>query len=174
VYESRAYDNPHGDPVVVLVVTGTHDVSRLVNMTTGFVPTIEQSEAGQKILRQVRRHSGGRAALALLAAHGGPDFRVEGGHDWYATYQEAAAVHDQLLTDLLEILPGDHADMLDAEATVRTETERLRQELAETRAVLAKVPSARCPYHGDQHSRACQYCESRIRVKTALTRGEQP
>src|SRR5690348_5314843 len=34
-YESRAYDNEHGDPVVVLVVTGTHDVSRLVNLFNG-------------------------------------------------------------------------------------------------------------------------------------------
>jgi hypothetical protein len=27
-YETRAYDNTHGDPVIVLVATGTHDVSR--------------------------------------------------------------------------------------------------------------------------------------------------
>lgn len=37
MYESRAYDvvNDDGfapDPVVVLVVTGTHDVSRLLNL----------------------------------------------------------------------------------------------------------------------------------------------
>lgn len=30
--ETRAYDNEHGDPVVVLVFTGTHDVSRLVDL----------------------------------------------------------------------------------------------------------------------------------------------
>jgi hypothetical protein len=54
----------------------------------------------------------------------------------------------------------------------REEVRRLREELAATRAVLAKVPAARCPYHGDkQHSRACQYCESRIRVQAALAEG---
>lgn len=30
--EFRTYDNEHGDPVVVLVTTGTHDVSRLVQL----------------------------------------------------------------------------------------------------------------------------------------------
>lgn len=40
MYESRAYDvvNDDGfppDPVVVLVVTGTHDVSRLLNLLNG-------------------------------------------------------------------------------------------------------------------------------------------
>lgn len=73
-YESRAYDNEHGDPVVVLVVTGHHDVSRFVNWTNGRVPTVEIMQAGEKILRQVKRHNGGRAALRLLREHGGPDF----------------------------------------------------------------------------------------------------
>jgi hypothetical protein len=71
-YESRAYDNDHGDPVVVLVATGTHDVSRLVNLLTS--GNCEQVSLGHTVLRQVRRHNGGRAALQLLAAHGGPDF----------------------------------------------------------------------------------------------------
>jgi hypothetical protein len=74
-YESRAYDNEHGDPVVVLVATGTHDVSRLVNLLTN--GNCEQVSLGQAVLRQVRRHNGGRAALQLLAAHGGPDFLHE-------------------------------------------------------------------------------------------------
>lgn len=71
-YETRAYDNEHGDPVVVLVATGTHDVSRLVNLLTS--GNCEQVSLGHTVLRQVRRHNGGRAALQLLAAHGGPDF----------------------------------------------------------------------------------------------------
>jgi hypothetical protein len=71
-YESRAYDNEHGQPVVVLVATGTHDVSRLVNLLTS--GNCEQVSLGTTVLRQVRRHNGGRAALQLLAAHGGPDF----------------------------------------------------------------------------------------------------
>lgn len=71
-FESRAYDNAHGDPVVVLVVEGTHDVSRLVNLLKS--GNCEQVSLGHKVLTQVRRHNGGRAALQLLAAHGGPDF----------------------------------------------------------------------------------------------------
>ncbi len=60
--ETRAYDNEHGDPVVVMVTTGTFDVSRLVNLlATG-------------LRAQIRRHSGGRAALKVLRDHGGPDF----------------------------------------------------------------------------------------------------
>jgi hypothetical protein len=76
-YESRTYDNEHGDPVVVLVVTGTHDVSRLVNTLNGSVPVLEQMDIGRQIMRQVRRHNGGAAALRLLKAHGGPDFTDE-------------------------------------------------------------------------------------------------
>lgn len=78
-YESRAYDKP-GDafgpePVVVLVVTGTHDVSRLINALAH--GTVEQIEVAQRIVRQTKRHNGGRAALELLRAHGGPDFTDE-------------------------------------------------------------------------------------------------
>lgn len=73
-YESRAYDNEHGDPVVVLVVTGAHDVSRFANWMNGRVRPAEIMEVGEKILRQLRRNNSGRAALALLKAHGGPDF----------------------------------------------------------------------------------------------------
>lgn len=71
-YESRAYDNEHGDPVVVLVATGTHDVSRLVQLFNS--GNCEQVDLADTMLKQVRRHNGGRAALQLLAAHGGPDF----------------------------------------------------------------------------------------------------
>jgi hypothetical protein len=73
-YEMRSYDNAHGDPVVVLVTTGTHDVSRLVNLFVGASPNVEQMELGNLIRKRVRRHNGGKAAIALLAAHGGPDF----------------------------------------------------------------------------------------------------
>jgi len=71
-YETRAYDNEHGDPVVVLVATGTHDVSRLMQLLNS--GNSEQVALSYAVLRQVRRHNGGRAALQLLAAHGGPDF----------------------------------------------------------------------------------------------------
>lgn len=78
-YESRAYDKPNDDgfppdPVVVLVVTGTHDVSRLVSLLNGGQLLIEQLKLGRQIVRQVKRHNAGREALKLLAQHGGPDF----------------------------------------------------------------------------------------------------
>jgi hypothetical protein len=78
-YETRAYDNEHGDPVVVLVATGTHDVSRLVNLLNS--GNCEQVSLARQVLGQVRRHNGGRAALQLLAAHGGPDLLFEVGAD---------------------------------------------------------------------------------------------
>lgn len=79
-YETRAYDKPAADgwpadPVVVLVVTGTHDVSRLVHLLSRGL--VEQNEVGQTVQRQLRRHNGGTAALRLLAQHGGPDFTGE-------------------------------------------------------------------------------------------------
>lgn len=70
-YETRCYDDEHGDPVVVLVATGTFDVSRLVALLRS--GRCEEVHLGERVLRQVRRHNGGRAALRLLAAHGGPD-----------------------------------------------------------------------------------------------------
>lgn len=78
-YESRAYDNEHGDPVVVLVTTGTHDVSRLVNLLASGKPspTCEQVALGRQVLGQVKRHNAGRVALRLLRDHGGPDFTDE-------------------------------------------------------------------------------------------------
>jgi hypothetical protein len=76
-YQTRAYDNDHGEPVAVLVVTGQHDVSRLISLLTGGPAVVEQLQTGRKLLEQVRRHNGGRAALALLARHGGADFTAE-------------------------------------------------------------------------------------------------
>lgn len=77
-YESRAYDERHADdtgtPVVVLVVKGTRDVSRLVGLFAGGPATIEQLQAGRRFRAQLNGHNFGRAAIELLAAHGGPDF----------------------------------------------------------------------------------------------------
>lgn len=86
MYESRAYDIPNDDgfppdPVVVLVVTGTHDVSRLLNLLNGGTPLCEQLRLGQHLARQVARHNAGRAAMKLLAAHGGPDLLARLGGD---------------------------------------------------------------------------------------------
>ncbi|MEV7011673.1 hypothetical protein [Streptosporangium sp. NPDC051022] len=77
MYETRAYDNDHGDPVIVIVATGTHDVSRLAQLlNTG---NSEQVRLARQVLNQVRRHNGGRAALRLLAEHGGPDLLTQVG-----------------------------------------------------------------------------------------------
>lgn len=109
-YESRAYDNEHGDPVVVLVTTGTHDVSRLVNLLAGNRMALCEHmtvserilrQVPERILRQVRRHNGGRAALELLAAHGGPDLR-DADDDERAT-----------MRSLLDILSSDEPCSLD-------------------------------------------------------------
>jgi hypothetical protein len=77
-YQSAAYDKQNDDgfppdPVVVIVATGTHDVSRLAHLLNGGAPVIEQYQLGERVRRQVRRHSAGRAALHLLHEHGGPD-----------------------------------------------------------------------------------------------------
>jgi len=77
-YQSRAYDNEHGEPVVVIVAEGHHDVSRLVNLFARGNPVIEQSSLADRIVKQVKRHNGGRAALRLLRDHGGADFTEEG------------------------------------------------------------------------------------------------
>lgn len=77
MYESRTYDDKNGEPVVVLVVTGQHDVSRFVHTMNGAPPVVEQIGTGLKIVRQLKRHNFGRAALTLLAAHGGTDFTDE-------------------------------------------------------------------------------------------------
>jgi hypothetical protein len=78
-YDVRAYDKPNTegfppDPIIVLVAEGTHDVSRLIHVLNGAPVTIEQMNVGAQVLKQVRRHNSGRAALELLQRHGGRDF----------------------------------------------------------------------------------------------------
>ncbi|MEU3452115.1 hypothetical protein ABZ671_00530 [Micromonospora sp. NPDC006766] len=99
-YQTRAYDNEHGDPVVVLVADGTHDVGRLAGLLAS--GNCEQSDLARTILRQVRRHNGGRAALQMLAAHGGPDLlhdvaKVEAEHE--AEYLDVIAATRQMAND---------------------------------------------------------------------------
>lgn len=106
-YESRAYDNEHGDPVVVVVASGTHDVSRLTNLLAGSrMALCEHVALSEQILRQVRRHNGGRAALQLLAAHGGPDllFAADGSAvGEAAVLREAVAAIDRHV-DMYEVV----------------------------------------------------------------------
>jgi hypothetical protein len=90
--ESRTYDNTAGEPVVVLVVTGTDDVGRLVNTLLGACPVIEQLDIGHTIRRQVNRHNGGRQAIDLLRRRGGPDFSINpyAPHTAIVNYQDGA------------------------------------------------------------------------------------
>jgi len=79
VIESRTYDRSAEDgfppePVLVLVVSGKDDVARLTWLLNGGSPAIEHYALGKRINRQLSAHSTGKEALALLAAHGGPDF----------------------------------------------------------------------------------------------------
>lgn len=69
--EIRVYDQAPGDPVVVMVTSGTYDVSRLALLL--HKGRCEESARADYIRRALKRHSGGRAALALLRDHGGPD-----------------------------------------------------------------------------------------------------
>jgi hypothetical protein len=74
-YEVRTYEVSGEDgehPVVVLVVKGCHDVSRIVNTLAH--GNCEQGELSRRIAASLRRHNSGRFALALLKRHGGVDF----------------------------------------------------------------------------------------------------
>jgi hypothetical protein len=94
-YESRTYDNPQGDPVIVLVVTGTHDVSRFVSLLADARrPNCEQLDLGHRLARQVRRHSRGRAALKLLRDHGGADFLTDPSDEGAVSIAERRAAAD--------------------------------------------------------------------------------
>jgi hypothetical protein len=136
MYESRAYDNDNGEPVVVLVVIGTHDVSRLVNLLVGKMaghPVCEQISVGQRVLRQVRRHNGGRAALQLLAAHGGPQLLYEPDPD----LQRSA----DLIGELRRSLASAQRERDEAQA----EVERLREQPPEAWATVRQASVfARC------------------------------
>ena len=73
--EARVYDDEHGHPVVVLVTTGTFDVSRLVGLLHS--GRCEDQHTADYVTRNLRRHYGGRAAMQLLAEHGGPDLLTD-------------------------------------------------------------------------------------------------
>lgn len=74
---TRVHENEYDEPTVVIVVTGTHEVSRLVNLFRGMA-LVEHVSAGDKLVKQLRRTTGGKAALDLLKRHGGPDL-TQGG-----------------------------------------------------------------------------------------------
>lgn len=99
--ETRAYDKPNNDgfppdPVVVLVATGTTDVSRLVYaLARGNSEQVKQAE---HISRQLRRHNAGRAALSLLKQHGGLDFTEQPADDVAWKFEQVCRHLDAVLS----------------------------------------------------------------------------
>ena len=73
--DTRGYTDEHGDPVVVYVARGTFDVSRILGLLSR--GRVEDCAAWERLTRQVRRSRSGRAAMKLLADHGGPDFTLD-------------------------------------------------------------------------------------------------
>jgi hypothetical protein len=76
-YEARTYEDTstfdgESFPVVVIVVKGCHDTSRIVQALA--YGNCEQGALARKIAASLRRHNSGRFALALLKRHGGADF----------------------------------------------------------------------------------------------------
>jgi hypothetical protein len=53
VIEKRVTGNEHGDPVVTLTVTGSHDVSRLLWIFGGGPPPVEWYDLARKIRRSL-------------------------------------------------------------------------------------------------------------------------
>lgn len=117
-YETRAYDRANddgfpSDPVVVLVATGIHDVSRFVNLLAGSrISLCEHGELAHQIRRQVKENDGGRAALELLAAHGGPDLLAIPDNELAGEVKRLAGEVKQqrFLTEKLARRFADHAD----------------------------------------------------------------
>ena len=89
-YEARTYDTDQGDPVVVLVVKGVHDVSRIVQALTH--GNCEQADLGFRLVARLKRHPKGRMALALLKAHGGADFTDPDDEDLVAGIKRAQGI----------------------------------------------------------------------------------
>lgn len=88
-YDIRSYDGSDG-PVVVLVATGTHDVSRMVQALTH--GNSEQAQEGYRLIARLKRHNKGRAALALLKAHGGADFTEPDDDDLVAAIRRGQGI----------------------------------------------------------------------------------
>lgn len=129
-YTSRCYEKvdgmlgpPHETaPVVVLVVEGHHDVSRLVQaLNRG---TCEQVGVGEKIVRQLKRRNSGRDALLLLKRHGGMDFTEDDAEDPVLAQRDALlelvrAGRPAFDAALLSLPPADWPGVRDAEAHCR-------------------------------------------------------
>lgn len=110
-----------GVPVVELTVTGTFDVSRLLELreTRG---RVEDMDLAQRLRSRLRRTRGGRAALELLKGHGGPDLTQQpAGSGIFVTVRDAAT-DDQQTTEIpaddyvLLTVGGCHRAGVDAHA----------------------------------------------------------
>ena len=114
-FDTRAYDDESGRPVVVLVATGSHSVSRLVAaLRKG---STEQMMLAGRLLDQVKRHNGGREALRLLAAHGGPDLLAEETKPaWHTVRRYLANPGTDSESDELEVTHPQQCHLLPAGA----------------------------------------------------------
>jgi hypothetical protein len=132
--ETRAYENEHGDPVVVTVTTGTFDVSRLINVLAR--GRCEEGRQAGTAREQLRRHRKGREAIRLLRQHGGPDLTDPGPDEPDLIRQLVKAEADRDAT-------WAEVDRLTAERDrARNAAVALDQELAEIRRMAARFDSA--------------------------------
>lgn len=104
-YTSRCYEKVDditgdSDPVVVLVVEGYKDVSRLVNVLHR--GNCEQLDVRVRILRQLKRRNSGREALRLLKRHGGMDFTEDDAEDPVLAQRDALLHFVRHMTDATE------------------------------------------------------------------------
>jgi hypothetical protein len=74
---TEAGDGWHSDPKIVLVVTGSHDCSRLIQALRH--GNSEQAYLGAHIAASMNRKPLGRRVTELLKSHGGEDLTWCGG-----------------------------------------------------------------------------------------------
>lgn len=108
-YDIRSYDTDEGDPVVVMVVKGTHDVSRLVQMLTH--GNCDQAHEGFRLIARLKRHNKGRMALALLKAHGGADFTDDDDQELVAAIRRAQGIPEPLSSTYALVIDRAMAEM---------------------------------------------------------------
>ncbi|MEY9930418.1 hypothetical protein ABH926_005063 [Catenulispora sp. GP43] len=115
-FETCAYDDATGRPVVVLVATGSYSVASLVAaLRTGGT---EQVTLAGRLADQVKRHNTDRQAVRLLAAHAGFDLPTdETGYAWH-TVRRTLATNPATGwdSDVLEVTHPDQCRLLPAGA----------------------------------------------------------
>lgn len=112
-YEIRVAETDHGDgfgpdPTVTLIVSGSHDVSRLVHLLSKS-GNREQGRVLDEVVEKLRANPGGLDTLRMLRAHGGNDYTGEVFQQWAVQHPEVLlSVHTSRNAALytLSKLPG--------------------------------------------------------------------